>query len=97
MASSLFLLLLLSRAGGKPPAPRVLYIHWHGGMYDLGKEQLLRGVRSQPPYASVARKGLVTLAIDSCALERKHEADGRTGEEDAFKLMLWEGSSFCSG
>ena len=25
-------------------APGLLYIHWHGGMYDLGKEQLLIGV-----------------------------------------------------
>ena len=75
------------------PAPGLLYIHWHGGMYDLGKEQLLRGVQAQPAYASVcAEKGLVTLAIDSwCFGERKHQADGKLGEEDAFKLMLWRG------
>ncbi|HEX7895974.1 MAG TPA: alpha/beta hydrolase family protein [Terriglobales bacterium] len=75
------------------PAPGLLYIHWHGGMYDLGKEQLLKGVSVQPPYAPVcAEKGLVTLAIDSwCFGERKHERDGKTGEEDAFKLMLWNG------
>ncbi len=75
------------------PAPGLLYIHWHGGMYDLGKEQLLKGVNVQPPYAPVcAEKGLVTLAIDSwCFGERKHEADGKRGEEDAFKLMLWTG------
>jgi len=75
------------------PAPGLLYIHWHGGMYDLGKEQLLRGVPVQPPYAPVcAEKGLVTLAIDSwCFGERKHEADGHQGEEDTFKLMLWRG------
>ena len=36
--------------------------------------------------------GLVTLSIDSwCFGERKHEADGHRGEEDAFKLMLWKG------
>ncbi len=75
------------------PAPGLLYIHWHGGMYDLGKEQLLRGVQAQPAYAPVcAQKGLVTLAIDSwCFGERKHDADGRLGEENAFKLMLWRG------
>jgi len=74
-------------------APGLLYIHWHGGMYDLGKEQLLKGVQAQPAYATVcAEKGLVTLAIDSwCFGERKHEANGRTGEEDAFKRMLWKG------
>lgn len=75
------------------PAPGMLYIHWHAGMYGLGKEQLLTGVKAQPAYAPVcAEKGLVTLAIDSwCFGERKHEADGSEGEQNAFKLMLWKG------
>jgi hypothetical protein len=74
-------------------APGLLFIHWHAGMYDLGKEQLLTGVKVQPAYAPVcAEKGLVTLAIDSwCFGERKHESNGHIGEEDAFKLMLWNG------
>src|SRR5690242_14477042 len=74
-------------------APGMLYIHWHAGMYGLGKEQLLRGVEQQPAYAPVcAEKGIVTLAIDSwCFGERQHESDGHQGEEDAFKLMLWKG------
>lgn len=74
-------------------APGLLYIHWHGGMYDLGKEMLLKGVDVAPPYAPVcAEKGIVTLAIDSwCFGERKHEKVGRTGEENAFKEMLWKG------
>ena len=74
-------------------APGMLYIHWHAGMYGLGKEQLLRGVEAQPAYAPVcAEKGIVTLAIDSwCFGERQHESDGHQGEEDAFKLMLWKG------
>ncbi len=77
----------------QPKAPGLLYIHWHGGMYDLGKEQLVKGVQAQPAYAPVcAEKGLVTLAIDSwCFGERKHEKDGSEGEQDAFKLMLWRG------
>ncbi len=85
--------LLLIPDKRQDPAPGLLFIHWHGGMYDLGKEQLLRGTMAQPAYAPVcAEKGLVTLAIDSwCFGERKHEPDGRTGEEDAFKLMLWQG------
>jgi hypothetical protein len=74
-------------------APGLLYIHWHGGMYDLGKEMLVKGVEVAPAYAPVcAQKGLVTLAIDSwCFGERKHEENGREGEENAFKLMLWNG------
>jgi hypothetical protein len=75
------------------PAPGMLYIHWHAGMYGLGKQQLLQGVKAQPAYAPVCvEKGLVTLAIDSwCFGERQREAEGRVGEEDAFKLMLWNG------
>lgn len=74
-------------------APGLLFIHWHAGMYDLGKEELLKGVEVQPAYAPVcAEKGIVTLAIDSwCFGERKREADGHEGEQDAFKLMLWRG------
>jgi Acetyl xylan esterase (AXE1) len=85
--------LLLIPHKRQPKAPGLLYIHWHGGMYDLGKEQLIKGVDAQPAYAPVcAAKGLVTLAIDSwCFGERKHVADGGEGEQDAFKLMLWRG------
>jgi len=85
--------LLLVPHRRRRPAPGLLFIHWHGGMYDLGKEQLLKGTPVQPAYAAAcAEKGLVTLAIDSwCFGERKHEPDGRTGEEDTFKLMLWRG------
>jgi dienelactone hydrolase len=85
--------LLLIPDKRQSPAPGLLYIHWHAGMYGLGKEELLRGVDVQPAYAPVCvEKGLVTLAIDSwCFGERKHEDDGKTGEEDAFKLMLWKG------
>jgi hypothetical protein len=75
------------------PAPGLLYIHAHGGTYDLGKEELIRGRNVLPAYAPVcAAKGLVTLAIDSwCFSGRKHDQDGRVGESDAFKLMLWKG------
>ena len=85
--------LLLVPRKRQTPAPGLLYVHWHGGMYELGKEQLLRGVDAQPAYAPVcAEKGLVTLAIDSwCFGERKHEKDGSVGEQNAFKLMLWKG------
>ena len=74
-------------------APGLLYIHAHGGTYDLGKEELLRGRSVLPAYAPVcAEKGIVTLAVDSwCFSERQHAADGRQGEHDAFKEMLWRG------
>src|SRR5215472_15218105 len=57
------------------PAPGILFIHWHAGMYSLGKEQLLQGTSVQPAYAPVlAEMGMVTLAIDSwCFGERQHD------------------------
>ena len=75
------------------PAPGLLYIHWHGGTYPVGKEELLTGQKVLPAYAPVvAEKGIVTLAIDSwCFGERQHNPIGKTGEEDAFKRMLWRG------
>ena len=85
--------LLLIPRKRQTPAPGLLYIHWHGGMYDLGKEMLLKGVDVAPAYLPVCvQKGLVTLAIDSwCFGERKREKNGHQGEENAFKEMLWKG------
>ncbi|HEY7839037.1 MAG TPA: alpha/beta hydrolase family protein [Terriglobales bacterium] len=88
------LLLIPDRPDRRPPrAPGLLYLHWHGGEYALGKEQLLQGCSVQPAYApECAARGLVTLAIDSwCFGGRQHDADGRRGEEDTFKRMLWQG------
>ncbi len=74
-------------------APGLVYIHAHGGTYDVGKEELVVGRKVLPAYAPVcAEKGIVTLAIDSwCFSGRKHAEDGRQGESDAFKQMLWNG------
>lgn len=76
-----------------PKAPGLVYMHAHGGTYDVGKEELLNGRTVLPAYAPVcAEKGIVTLAIDSwCFSERKHVEDGRQGETDTFKHMLWHG------
>jgi hypothetical protein len=85
------LLLIPDRRAAK--APGLVYIHAHGGTYHLGKEELLVGREVLPPYAPVcADKGIVTLAIDSwCFSERQRVEDGRQGETDAFKEMLWRG------
>jgi hypothetical protein len=74
-------------------APGLLYLHAHGDTYELGKEELVNGRKVLPAYAPVcAAKGLVTLAIDSwCFSGRKQQEDGRNGEWDRFKLMLWKG------
>ena len=75
------------------PAPGLIYHHWHGGTYPTGKDELLTGRKVLPAYAPVvAEKGIVTLAIDSwCFGERMRDKDGRNGEWDAFKQMIWQG------
>jgi Abhydrolase family len=77
----------------RKPAPGLLYIHAHGGTYELGKEELLKGRNVLPAYAPVvAEKGIVTLAIDSwCFSGRQRNPNGRDGEWDAFKKMIWHG------
>ncbi|MCC6696426.1 MAG: acetylxylan esterase [Candidatus Hydrogenedentes bacterium] len=78
----------------KTRAPGMLYIHWHGGDYNVGKMELLQGTRAMEAYAPVyAEKGIVTLAIDSwCFGERApYPEEGKRGEEDTFKEMLWKG------
>lgn len=76
------------------PAPGLVYMHWHGSNYDSGKEELLQGRPVLEPMAPVlAKKGIVTLAIDSwCFGERMvYPDDGPRGELDTFKEMLWRG------
>lgn len=77
-------------ARGRGPWPAVLYNHSHGGRYDVGKEELLRGTDdlSAPPYAEeLSRAGFAALAIDHWAFG---ERCGRT-ESETFKEMLWRG------
>lgn len=70
--------------------PVVLYNHFHGGRYELGKEELIehREVRGSPPYAvELTSRGWAALCIDHwCFGERQG-----LGENDRFKLMLWQG------
>jgi hypothetical protein len=78
----------------KLPAPAMLYIHWHGGDYNVGKNELFQGTRAMEAYAPVyAEKGIAALAIDSwCFGERApYPEEGKRGEEDTFKEMLWKG------
>lgn len=85
--------ILLIPDNRQPKAPGLLYIHWHGGTYPTGKDELLTGRKVLPAYAPVvAEKGIVTLAIDSwCFGQRKRAENGSQGESDAFKKMIWQG------
>jgi len=71
-------------------APAVLYNHWHGGDYDVGKDELITGGRGrkQGPYAEdLTSMGYCALAIDHWVFGERR---GRT-ESETFKQMLWQG------
>jgi pimeloyl-ACP methyl ester carboxylesterase len=74
--------------GGRRPT--VLFNHSHGGHYELGKEELIRGVRclQDPPYAAeLTRLGCNVLCVDHwCFGERSGMKESET-----FKEMLWNG------
>ncbi|HXP60527.1 MAG TPA: alpha/beta hydrolase family protein [Dongiaceae bacterium] len=92
-------LLLPKKARAKAPA--ILYCHWHGGQYDIGKEELFRtNAVPEPPGPALARRGYVVLGIDAyCFGQRNGQGPGgpaetgSAGEVTASKFFLWTGRS----
>jgi dienelactone hydrolase len=82
---------------GKKPA--ILFCHWHGGEYDIGKEAMLQPrYTPEAPGPTLARRGFVVLGIDAyCFGERNGRVPGgvaqkgREGEWTASKFNLWVG------
>lgn len=86
-------------ATAQSKAPAILYCHWHGGQYDIGKDELLgTNATPVPPGPALAAEGYVVLGIDApCFGERNgHGPDGpqqkdADGEMTAAKFHLWAG------
>jgi dipeptidyl aminopeptidase/acylaminoacyl peptidase len=77
-------------------APAVLYCHWHGGEYDIGKEELFQAAHTpEPPGPAFAKRGYVVLGIDAyCFGERNGHGPaekGGAGELSVSKFNLWVG------
>ena len=80
-------------------APAILYCHWHGGEYDIAKEELFQARHTpEEPGSALARRGFVVLGIDAyCFGERNgkgpggSEEKGLAGEMSASKFNLWTG------
>lgn len=90
--------LVLPTSSGKP-SPAILYCHWHGGDYPIGKEELFRSDHTpEVPATALARRGFAVLCIDAyCFGERNGQGPGGEaekgggGEMTASKFQLWWG------
>ncbi len=80
-------------------APAILYCHWHGGEYAIGKEELFQAKHTpEEPGPALARRGFVVLGVDAyCFGERSGhgpggpDEKGSDGEMSASKFNLWVG------
>ena len=92
---------LVIPAGVSNKAPAILFCHWHGGEYDIGKEELFQSRHTpEAPGPALARRGFVVLGIDAyCFGERNGlgpggpNEKGGAGEMTASKFNLWVGRS----
>jgi dipeptidyl aminopeptidase/acylaminoacyl peptidase len=93
-------LLLPKNASARKPA--ILYCHWHGGEYDIGKEELFQAKHTpEAPGPALVKRGYVVLGIDASGFGERNGRgiDGRTerdykAEESASKFNLWIGRTF---
>jgi dienelactone hydrolase len=89
--------LLLPKGAAKAPA--ILYCHWHGGQYDIGKEELFRtNAAPVAPGPALVEQGYVVLAIDAYGFGERNgrgpggvSERGGAGEMTASKFNLWVG------
>lgn len=90
-------LLIPKSAAGKSPA--ILYCHWHGGQYAIGKEEMFQtNALPEAGGPALARKGFVVCGIDAyCFGERSGKGPGGPSEKggaeelSASKFNLWLG------
>ncbi len=92
-------LFLPKQAASEHKVPGVLYCHWHGGQYEVGKDEMLgTNATPVPPGPALAEQGFAVLGIDACGFGERNGAgpDGSTqrgsaGELTAAKFNLWAG------
>ena len=87
-------------ASAKSKASAILYCHWHGGQYDIGKDEMLGTNKAIPraPGETLAKQGYVVLGIDACCFGERSgkgpdgpQQKGSNGEMSAAKFNLWVG------
>jgi dienelactone hydrolase len=92
---------LLIPDNGKEKHPAIFYCHWHGGNYDLGKQEIFTTHHTpEIPSERFIEEGYVVIAIDAyCFGERSGKGPGGPTESGAAeetsssKKELWLGRS----
>lgn len=77
------------------PAPAILYNHYHGGKYFLGKSEMLMDRATEPAIGiALVKQGYVVLAIDAYLFGERQQFGNEVGKDaelSLFKKFLWEG------
>lgn len=91
---------LLLPKGVTKGAPAVLYNHWHGGEYEIGKEEVFQ-TRHTPaaPGPTLAARGYVVMAVDAVGFGERNGVNpdgerGGVGEASRAKYELWRGRTY---
>lgn len=92
---------LLIPKDGKAKHPAIYYCHWHGGNYELGKEEIFQTHHTpEIPAEVLVKRGYAVIAIDAyCFGERSGKGPGgndETGSPEELsqsKYELWMGRS----
>lgn len=95
---------LLIPDNGEARHPAIFYCHWHGGNYDLGKQEIFTTHHTpEVPAETLTRAGYVVMAIDAyCFGERSGKGPGGANEKGGAEEMstskreLWLGRSLWS-
>jgi dienelactone hydrolase len=86
---------------GKAPYPTIFYCHWHGGNYDLGKQEIFTTHHTpEVPADALIKAGYAVMAVDAyCFGERSGKGPGGPEEKGSQEEMstskreLWFGRS----
>jgi dienelactone hydrolase len=90
---------LLIPTSAKKPSPAIFYCHWHGGNYDLGKQEIFTTHHTpEIPAETLTRAGYVVMAVDAyCFGERSGKGPGGPAEKGGAEEMSTSKREFWLG
>jgi dienelactone hydrolase len=84
---------------GKKPFPTIFYCHWHGGNYDLGKQEIFTTHHTpEIPAEALTKSGYAVMAVDAyCFGERSGKGPGGPSEKGSGEEMSSSKREFWLG